>query len=220
MCNKACIEFGRKNLKEEDVRKKSVIEVGSFDLNGSLRPTVEAFHPSSYIGVDLQTGPGVDQICDAHDIIDLFGYGTFDLLISTELLEHVRDWRKVISNFKHILKPNGVLLITTRSKGFYYHDYPSDFWRYEISDMQTIFSDFVVEVIEKDPIEPGVFIKARKPKTFTENETTNYELYSIIKGRHITTITGIDIFLFKVRSVIRRSLSQILPTGKAIFSIF
>ncbi len=195
MCNKACIEFGQANLKEEDVRGKSVIEVGSFDLNGSLRPIAEAFRPSSYIGVDLQKGPGVDQICDAHDILDRFGYGIFDLLISTELLEHVRDWRKVISNFKHILKPNGVLLITTRSKGFCYHDYPFDFWRYEISDMRVLFSDLIIEVIEKDPSEPGVFIKARKPNTFTENNMTDYQLYSIIKGKHATTITEIDIYL-------------------------
>lgn len=209
MCNKACIDFGRKNLKEEDVRGKSVIEVGSFDLNGSLRPIVEVFRPINYIGVDLQMGPGVDQICDAHDILDRFGYDAFDLLISTELLEHVRDWRKVISNFKHILKPNGVLIITTRSKGFSYHDYPSDFWRYEISDMKTIFSDFVIEVTEKDPLEPGVFVKARKPNTFTENEITNYPLYSIIKERHTTAITQVDIYLFKLRSVIRQLLSQI-----------
>ncbi|UCD83292.1 MAG: methyltransferase domain-containing protein [Deltaproteobacteria bacterium] len=214
MCNKACIDFGRTYLKEEDVKGKSVIEVGSFDLNGSLRPIVEAFHPISYIGVDLQMGPGVDQICDAHDILDRFGYGTFDLLISTELLEHVRDWRKVISNFKHILKTNGVLIITTRSKGFYYHDYPTDFWRYEISDMQTIFSDFIIEVTEKDPIEPGIFIKARKPNPFTENEITNYQLYSILKDKHAKTITQADIYLFKLRSVIRQFLSQILPAGK------
>jgi len=214
MCNKTCIEFGRANLQEEDVRGKSVIEVGSFDLNGSLRPIAEAFHPSSYIGVDLQIGPGVDEICDAHDLHDRFGSGSFDLLISTELLEHVRDWRKVISNFKNILKPNGVLLITTRSKGFCYHDYPFDFWRYEISDMQVLFSDLIIEVAEKDPSEPGVFIKARKPNTFTENETTNYQLYSIIKGKHATTITEINIYWFKVRSAIRGFLSQILPTGK------
>ncbi len=214
MCNKACIEFGQANLKEEDVRGKSVIEVGSFDLNGSLRPIAKAFHPSSYIGVDLQMGPGVDKICDANDLLDHFGCSTFDLLISTELLEHVRDWRKVISNFKHILKPNGVLLITTRSKGFYYHDYPFDFWRYEISDMQVIFSDFIIEVIEKDSIKPGVFIKARKSNAFTENNITDYQLYSIIRGKHTTTVTEIDIYLFKVRSVVRRVLSELLPTGK------
>ena len=214
MCNKACIDFGQKNLKDEDVRGKSVIEVGSFDLNGSLRPIVEAFCPISYIGVDLQMGPGVDQICDAHDILDRFGYDAFDLLISTELLEHVKDWQKVISNFKHILKPNGVLLITTRSKGFYYHDYPTDFWRYEISDMQTILSDFTIEVNEKDPIEPGIFIKARKPNTFTENKITNYQLYSIIKDRHAKKITQVDIYFFKLRSAIRQFLSQILPIKK------
>lgn len=220
MCSEACIEFGRTNLKEEDIKEKSVIEVGAFDVNGSLRPVVEAFRPISYIGVDCQVGSGVDLICDAHDVLDRFGYETFDLLICTELLEHIRDWRKVISNFKHILKPNGVLLITTRSKGFPIHGHPFDLWRYEISDMRSIFSDFIIEVIEKDSLSPGVFIKARKPSTFIENDMSNYQLYSIIKGERTKTIIEVGTYWFKVQwkiltvlSLIRLFFSKILPTS-------
>jgi SAM-dependent methyltransferase len=212
MCNRACIEFGQANLKEEDARYKSVIEIGSLDLNGSLRPLVTAFRPSSYIGVDLQMGCGVDQICDANDLLDCFGYETFDMVISTELLEHVRNWRKVISNVKNILKTNGVLLITTRSKGFPYHQFPSDFWRYEILDMQAIFSDFIIEALQKDPSCPGVFLKARKPNRFTEIDMSNYQLYSIVTCKRTNTITETGILLCKVRNVVRQFLSPILPT--------
>jgi len=218
MCSEACIEFARANLREEDVRDKAIIEVGALDVNGSVRPIVEALGPGSYIGVDLQKGPGVDLICDSHDLLDRFGYAVFDLLISTELLEHVRDWRKVITNFKHILKPNGVLLITTRSKGFGPHGHPFDFWRYEVEDMETIFSDFSIEVIEKDPLSPGVFVKARKPNMFIETRTANYGLFSIITGKRITRTMEVSTYYFKgrwiilrLRMAIRRFLSLILP---------
>lgn len=197
MCNCACIEFGRRNIKETDIKNKTIIEVGSYNVNGSLRSLIEALHPDSYIGVDICKGPGVDQICGAEDIINRLGKEAFDVLISTELLEHVADWRRTISNFKHILKPNGFLLITTRSKGYHYHGCPFDFWRYELNDMKAIFSDFNIEVLEKDTLSPGVFLKARKPKTFKENDLCNYRLYSMISGRRCKTITDIDKFLFK-----------------------
>ncbi len=173
MCNQACMEFGRVNLKEEDIRGKSVIEVGSRDINGSLRPIVEALGPSSYVGVDIQIGPGVDLICDASDLLARFGSERFDVVIACEVVEHVRDWRKAISNFKHILKPGGVVLITTRSKGFRYHAYPFDFWRFEALDMKVIFSDCVIEELERDPVAPGVFIKARRPIAFSENDVSS-----------------------------------------------
>ena len=216
MCNTACIEFGKVHLTKEDVRGKSVIEVGSLDVNGSLRSIAEAFDPSSYTGVDIQMGRGVDLVCDACEVLNRFGAETFDVLISTELLEHVRDWRKVISNFKQILKPNGVLLLTTRSRGFPFHDYPFDFWRYEISDLQSLFSDFIIEAIESDPLKPGVFMKARKPRTFTENNIADYTLYSIIKAKRSATITEVDICWFKVRYAVRQFLYQILLFLKRI----
>src|SRR5687768_11117792 len=105
MCTHACIEFARAHLRSDDVGGATVIEVGSRDVNGSVRSLVNALGPASYIGVDLEAGAGVDEICDATALITRFGREAFDLLISTELLEHVREWRAVISQYKQILKP-------------------------------------------------------------------------------------------------------------------
>jgi SAM-dependent methyltransferase len=214
MCNKACLEFGKHNLLDENVRGKKVIEVGSLDVNGSLRSLAESFSPEKYVGVDIQMGNGVDEICSTDNLVARFGVESFDLIVCTEVLEHVEDWRRAVSNFKRILKPRGVLLLTTRSKGFYYHDFPFDCWRYEVSDMQYIFSDFVIESLEKDPSEPGVFLKARKPESFIENDLCNYRLYSIMKGMRSATKKKSDIYILKAR----RFLWLILP--KAIKSAF
>lgn len=198
MCNTACLDFGQTHLTQEEIEGKSVIEVGSLNVNGSLREIVQPLKPSKYLGVDIAQGPGVDEICNATDLIQRFGEEKFDWLLSTELLEHARDWRKVVSNFKRLLKSNGTLLITTRSKGFKYHGYPFDFWRYEAQDLENIFADFENEIIQKDPLKPGIFLKAKKPNNFRECELSEIKLYSMIKGKRAKNITSLDVFLFKI----------------------
>lgn len=195
MCNTRCIIFGAKCLAKEEIKGKKVIEVGSCDVNGSLRPFIESWLPAKYVGIDLQKGPGVDVVCSAEKMVRVFGKESFGVVISTELLEHVRDWRKVISNIKNICQPGGVILLTTRSYGYAYHGYPYDFWRYEVRDMNNIFSDCQILALEKDP-QRGVFIKVKKPKKFTEKNLSGYKLYSIVADRRVAEITGKDFQTF------------------------
>jgi SAM-dependent methyltransferase len=205
MCNSACIEFGVRNLAIEEVKGKKIIEVGSYDVNGSLRPIIEAWGtPDEYVGVDIIDGPGVDLICPAEEIIEKFGKESFDIVISTEMLEHVRDWRKVISNIKNICKPNGLILITTRSYGFGYHDFPYDFWRFESVDMTSIFSDCNILNLQNDKSDPGVFIKVQKPAKFVEKNLTSIKLYSVIVDKRVNEITERDLQTFRVYHSLRK----------------
>jgi len=157
-----------------------VIEIGAVDINGSLRPDVEALGPSEYLGIDIAEGPGVDEVCNVYDLVERYGPESFDVAISSEMIEHVHDWRKAISQIKQILRPEGVLVMTTRSIGFPYHDYPYDYWRYELDDMRAIFSDMTIEALEPDTDDPGVLVKARKPEGFVENDLSEHALYSMI----------------------------------------
>jgi SAM-dependent methyltransferase len=208
MCNPACIEFGRRNLLEPEIRGKFVLEVGSYDVNGSMRPFVMPFGPARYVGVDVEHGPGVDEICDATRIRERFGESSVDVLISTELLEHVPDWREVVRNFKGVLKSGGTLLITTRSRGFHYHGYPYDFWRYEIPDFQFIFQDFDILALETDPVAPGVLLKARKRDVpgRRETDTRGHALYSIVVGRRTLAVSWFDIAMCRVRERLKTLL--------------
>jgi 2-polyprenyl-3-methyl-5-hydroxy-6-metoxy-1,4-benzoquinol methylase len=188
MCNINCIGFGEKNLTAADVRGKRVIEIGSYDVNGSLRPYVMSMKPAEYVGVDIAKGYGVDVVCSAEHLRERFGDERFDVVISTEMIEHVRDWRKVISNMKNLCRPGGIVLITTRSYGFEYHGWPYDFWRFEVSDMEEVFSDFRMVHIESDSMDPGVFISARKPDDFTERSLSDIELYSVVAERRVRDV--------------------------------
>ena len=185
MCNVQCLEFARRAIVKADIENRDVLEVGSFDYNGSVKRIVDEYGPVSYLGVDITVGPGVDEVVGVERLIERFGTAAFDVVICTEVLEHVLDWRVAIFNMKSVLRDQGVLILTTRSRGFYFHGYPADYWRYELSDMRVIFSDMGLESLESDRTEsPGVFVKARRVgPVLTSEDLNGMALYSIIRRR-------------------------------------
>jgi SAM-dependent methyltransferase len=199
MCTPSCISFVQGHLTTEEVFGKSVLEVGALDVNGTVRPVIEALGPASYIGVDIEPGPNVDELCDVALLTARYGEDSFDLVVSTELVEHVRDWRAAFTNMKLALRPSGTIIVTTRSRGFPIHGYPSDYWRYEPEDMERIFADFEIVVIERDREVPGVFVKARKPAASGEGTVlADIALYSVVAGRRTVDISPRSDRLFRL----------------------
>jgi SAM-dependent methyltransferase len=193
MCNSSCIAFGARRLGPDEVAGQRLVEVGALDVNGSLRPALEQLGPAEYVGVDIDKGRGVDVICFVEDLAERFGRDRFDVVISTELLEHVRDWRAAISNLKAVCRPGGLLLVTTRSFGFPRHAWPYDFWRYEVEDFRAMFADCTILDLEPDYQDPGVFLFARKPEEFEEVDVSDLELYSMVTGRRVRDIDEADL---------------------------
>ena len=107
MCNRDCLAFAEQHLTAERVTGRRVLEVGAQNVNGSARPHVERHAPAEYTGVDIARGPGVDVICDIGALAERFGEERFDLVLCTEVLEHVRDWRAAVSNLKRVLAKGG-----------------------------------------------------------------------------------------------------------------
>jgi SAM-dependent methyltransferase len=209
--NETCMAFGVSSLTADVVQGKELLEIGSLNHNGSLRKHVERLGPARYLGIDIMSGPGVDEICEIGDLVSRYGKDRFDVVFTTEVLEHVRDWEGAVTNMKNVLKTGGVLVLTTRSLGFPYHAYPYDFWRYEIADMRALFSDFEILTLESDPMEPGVFLKAVKPMGFVERKPKGYRLYSMITRSKRTRVTGIEISFFMAKNRLRKLASQIIP---------
>lgn len=137
MCGPWCFQIVRRSL-EYWPTSPQVLEVGSYNVNGSVRGVGEPL-AASYLGVDIQPGPGVDQIVNALDIVEVFGAQSFDVVISTEMLEHVEDWPQIVYNLVAVLRVDGILILTTRDVGMYYHGYPGDYWRFSPSDLRKIF---------------------------------------------------------------------------------
>ena len=215
MAHESCMAFVRASLTASDVADRSLIEVGSADVNGSARDYLESLQPAQYVGVDIALGPGVDVICDARKLVDRFGPESFDIVVSTEMLEHVRDWRSTVANMKSILRPGGIVILTTRSFGFPWHGYPFDFWRFEVTDMEQIFADFEsVELrSDPDPESPGVFVKAVKPMhTHTDPvDLSQLRLYNINLHRRTKTITRMQFAVLQLGWTTWRRSRGLLP---------
>jgi SAM-dependent methyltransferase len=170
LMHESVLQWVGETLTAEDIAGRGVLEVGSYDVNGSVRPTILALRPSSYTGVDQSAGPSVDFVCDAVKLVEFFDPMSFDVVISTEMLEHVELPLDVIPEMVNVLALGGLLVITTRSPGFPYHPYPVDTWRYTLDGMQQILvaAGLVVRELVTDPQAPGVFATARKPHDWRE----------------------------------------------------
>ena len=101
-------EFVRRFSTHESL---TVIEIGSRDINGSVRP----FFPNAeWIGIDVVAGPGVDVVIDA---IDYSPECQVDMVICTEVLEHTDAWCQIISRAETWIKPGGRMIITCAGTG-------------------------------------------------------------------------------------------------------
>lgn len=176
MCHQSVYKYVNRMITPDMVTGKNVLECGSFDVNGSVRPHVEQMHPGAYLGIDLRSGPRVDRVMTADELDDEEFLDAFDLVVSTEMLEHVENWRTAIYGMLVALKPGGHLVLTTRSPGFPLHDYPGDHWRYPRQDMFNIlWTAGLDEVsVEDDPLpgHPGVFAHAVMPKGWVMSEAS------------------------------------------------
>jgi SAM-dependent methyltransferase len=89
-----------------------VLDLGGRDVNGTTRPLFPG--ADRYVSVDIAPGRGVDIVCDAADL-DL--RDRFDVVMSTELLEHAERGAEIVAAaFKH-LKPGGWFVATMAGPG-------------------------------------------------------------------------------------------------------
>lgn len=152
-----------------DLAGKKILEVGSWDINGSVRSIFEPLSPSLYVGIDLVADkPGVDRVLDCVDIVEEYGPESFDVVISSEAIEHMEDWQPRVIAMAEVTSDH--LFITTRSEGFAHHVDPTsnppiwDYWRFSADTMNEIAErlNFEVMDIRPDYQAPGVFLHARK----------------------------------------------------------
>lgn len=138
----------------------AVLELGSLDVNGSVR----GLFPNAqlYVGIDCRRGRGVDVQAWASSLP--FPDGIFDLVVTTEMLEHDLAFWWSLEEARRVMKPGAVLLVTCRGFGFPKHDHPGDYYRFTPEGLGRLLwaLDFFPIQAQADPQFPGVFAVAAK----------------------------------------------------------
>lgn len=113
MAHKEQNEFCKriKNRYPNNFLSCSVLEIGSFIVNGTVR---DLFSNCDYTGLDISEGPGVDVVCPAQN----FKPGRqYDTIISCECLEHNPYWKETIGTANFLLKKGGLMIFTCAGIG-------------------------------------------------------------------------------------------------------
>jgi ubiquinone/menaquinone biosynthesis C-methylase UbiE len=101
-----------KNKFPEYFSNKKVLEVGSLDINGSIR---KYFTDCDYTGVDLGPGKAVDIVAKGEELD--FADSTFDVAVSCECFEHNEHWKETFLNMIRMTNSEGLVFFSCATTG-------------------------------------------------------------------------------------------------------
>lgn len=105
------------------------------DFGCADRPYRDLLPPScTYVGADLPGNDAADIAIAADGTLPL-GDATFDMVLSTQVLEHARDPGTYLRECHRVLKPGGSLILTTHGIMVWHPD-PNDYWRWTCEGLQ------------------------------------------------------------------------------------
>jgi SAM-dependent methyltransferase len=129
-----------------------VYEFGSFivdgqEVIGDLRPL---FAGREYVGCDMRAGPGVDRVEDLASLT--LPDESVETIICVETLEHCFHVERAVGEMLRVLKPGGLLLISTPFQ-FHIHSYPDDYWRLTPSCLARLLAELPATMVGSQGVE-------------------------------------------------------------------
>lgn len=127
---------------------KKVLEIGSFNVNGTVRIF---FENCDYTGLDLLEGTGVDVVCFGHEY--KAPDKSYDTLISCNCFEHDMFYEKTFLNMFRMCKPKGLIIFSSASTGTAEHGTrrtsPQDSLSAKIPELSDYYKNLVKEDFTK-----------------------------------------------------------------------
>jgi SAM-dependent methyltransferase len=116
----------------EDFGRYRVLDVGS-----GIKPYAPFFEPYAdrYVGVDSDNpAADLEGTAESLPVED----GSFDLVICTQVLEHVDDPTQAVREMHRVTAPGGRVLASTHGVQVY-HPSPTDYWRWTHAGLARLF---------------------------------------------------------------------------------
>lgn len=141
------------------------------------------FPGKRYIKQDMQDfdPPCIDILCDITDMKPIAD-GSIGLVLNLESLEHIPYPQKAIDEIHRVLKPDGLLILTTVMH-FKIHRAPKDYWRFTPEGLELLLRQFKILdcTLEGDLKRPkGIWVAARK--TSSTEEWGKLPLLRVVKS--------------------------------------
>jgi SAM-dependent methyltransferase len=133
-------EFAR-DVAENFTIAEPVVEIGARAAEGqeAQADVRSLFGGVEYIGCDIQPGPGVDRIEDAHALT--FADESVGTVLCFETLEHTADPIRAVQEMHRVLQPGGLLAISS-VMFFPIHAHPWDYWRFTPEGFAKLLAPF------------------------------------------------------------------------------
>ncbi|MDD5103613.1 MAG: class I SAM-dependent methyltransferase [Candidatus Peribacteraceae bacterium] len=108
----------------------------------------DLFPQLTTLDIEPREGMKVDIVTDAHDLRQIPD-ASFDVVLCTEVLEHLHTPPQAIAEFRRVLKQGGLLLLSTRFI-FPLHDVPGDYYRFTKYGLKHLLEEFqILELSEE-----------------------------------------------------------------------
>jgi len=118
-----------------------------FDYGCGGAPYASLFSQcAGYVAADLEPGPKVDRVLQPDGMTKETG-NTYDFVLSTQVLEHVRKPHLYLRECHRILRPGGRILLTTHGM-VVEHGCPHDYQRWTARGLEELFLEAGLQIIQ------------------------------------------------------------------------
>jgi len=156
------LDLIKKGAQQYDTTGAKVLEIGP----GEYTVVQEYFTSSTIYQMDIDPEADVDitgDITSPTTVVNtLAEHGDFDVVVCTDVLEHVENPQAAIRNIASLMKKGGIALISTplnfrmHGMGGYTkkQGLPPDYWRFTETGLRTLISDIGgLQILEFDRLE-------------------------------------------------------------------
>ncbi len=147
------------------------VPVDILDVGCGDQPYYPIFEPVArdYTGADIAPGPGVRYVCTAEELT--VPDASFDVVLATQVLEHVEDPHRSLSEMCRVSRPGGLVMFTTHGV-WPFHPTPNDYWRWTHEGLKKLVAGVEgLEVVEIRPHGSTPLALAQLAAFYVERET-------------------------------------------------
>jgi SAM-dependent methyltransferase len=134
---------------------------------------------SDYAGTDVEPGENVRWVGPLEELGA--PSDSFDLVLCTQVLEHVRRPVTALQQIARVLKPGGYAFVSTHGT-YPFHPHPTDYWRWTQQGFEALFEDAgVLELVELVPHRGSVACLAGLTTNYVEMAAVSAKVGALVR---------------------------------------